>query len=173
VYKVLETERLRIRPINLQDASFILTLVNSKGWLKYIGDRNVKDIKGSEHYIQNILDNPKFFYNVFELKNSGEHLGIVSFLYRDEYQHPDIGFALIPKYEKNGYAFEASKTYLDHIFENSLADKVIGITKPDNLVSIKLLQKLGLSFKEAIVKDKEQLSLFEITNERKLIRRSK
>jgi RimJ/RimL family protein N-acetyltransferase len=166
VYTVLETERLRIRPVNLQDASFILRLVNSAGWLKYIGDRNVKGIEDSENYIHRILSNPKFFYNVFELKNSGQQIGIVSFLHRNEYQYPDIGFALLPEYEKKGYSFEASKTYLDNIFKNDLADKVIGITKPDNHVSIKLLEKLGLSFKESIVKDKEQISLFEITNAR-------
>ena len=164
MYTYLETERLRIRPINLQDASFILRLVNTDGWLKYIGDRNVQDIKGGEQYIQKILNNPKFFYSVFELKNSGKQIGVVSFLYRDEYQYPDIGFALLPEYEKKGYTYEAAKAYLDNIFKNNFADKVIGITKSDNNVSIKLLEKLGLSFKEAIVKDKENLSLFEITN---------
>ncbi|PWT70429.1 MAG: GNAT family N-acetyltransferase [Bacteroidetes bacterium] len=167
MYKVFETERLRVRPINLQDASFILTLVNSEGWLKYIGDRNIKDIGDSEQYIQKILNNSKYFYNVFELKNSGIQIGIVTFLYRDDYQYPDIGFALLPEYEKNGYSFEASRTYLDNIFKNNLADKVLGITVPKNYSSIKLLQKLGLTFKETIVKDKEQLSIFEITNENK------
>ena len=167
MYKILETERLRIRPINLEDASFILSLVNSEGWLEYIGDRNVKDITDSERYIQKILDNPKYFYNVVELKNSGQQIGIVTFLYRDGYEHPDIGFALLPDYEKNGYSFEAAKTYLDDIFQNNLADKVLGVTMPKNRASINLLQKLGLTFKGTLMKDAVELSLFEITAEKK------
>ena len=47
----LETERLIIRPISIIDAAFMLQLMNTKGWLGFIGDRNVKDRTAASNYI--------------------------------------------------------------------------------------------------------------------------
>lgn len=105
MYKKLSTRRLLIRPITREDGNFILELVNSNGWLKYIGDRNVRDVTDAEKYIQKILNNNKYFYNVIQLNDTGESVGIITFLYRDNQKYPDIGFAILPKFEKKGYAF--------------------------------------------------------------------
>ena len=96
----LETERLYIRPLMIKDVDFILQLLNSKGWIQFIGDRNVKDIKAANDYIQRILLNNKFFYSVFEIKETNTPIGIVTFLYRENKNYPDIGFAMLPEYEK-------------------------------------------------------------------------
>ena len=113
MYLRIETERLIIRPIRIGDAEFIKALVNSDGWLKFIGDRNVSNKDDALRYIQKILDNENYYYSVFELKESGEAIGIVTFLKRDDEKFPDIGFAILPEYEKMGYAFEASYAYLE------------------------------------------------------------
>ena len=47
-----ETERLTLRPMTIEDAEFFMELVNTEKWLKFIGDRNVKDIKAAENYIK-------------------------------------------------------------------------------------------------------------------------
>ena len=114
------------------DAEFIVDLVNSKGWLKFIGDRNISDKNDGKKYIQNILDNTNFYYNVFELKKSGKAVGIVTFLKRDDEKFPDIGFALLPEHQRNGYAFEASKAYLEKLKSFNKYENIIAITKPDN-----------------------------------------
>ena len=49
----LETERLIIRQFKLSDASFIMQLLNSPGWLEYIGDRNIRTIDDAEAYLAN------------------------------------------------------------------------------------------------------------------------
>lgn len=61
-----ESKRLILRPLNLNDANFIFELVNSDGWLRFIGDRNVKSQKDAENYILNILDREDTYYTVFE-----------------------------------------------------------------------------------------------------------
>ena len=61
IYK--ETERLTIRPLIVQDAEFIVELLNTEGWIEFIGDRNVKDVKSAKDYINKILSNDKFYYN--------------------------------------------------------------------------------------------------------------
>lgn len=158
MYINIETKRLRIRPIKLIDAEFIMQLVNSEGWLKFIGNRNISNRIHAEKYIQKILDNPKFFYNVFELKESQKAIGIVTFLEREDERFPDIGFALLPEFEKNGYTIEASKAYLKEIDTLNEYENIIAITLPDNQKSIRVLRKLGLKYQGDYKKEDETLS---------------
>ena len=94
----LETERLYMRPLMIKDVDFIIQLLNSKGWIQFIGDRNVKDIKAANEYIQRILLNNKYFYTVFEIKETNMPIGIVTFLYRENKNYPDIGFVYVVKF---------------------------------------------------------------------------
>ena len=167
MYKNIETDRLIIRPINLTDSKFIIELVNSEGWLKFIGNRNISNENDAEKYIQKILDSPNFYYSVFQLKTTKEPIGIVTFLNRSEQRFPDIGFATLPEYEKNGYTLEASRKYLDEIIKSNKYENIIAITIPDNQKSIKLLKKLGLEYESDYVGDDGALSIFSLCAEKK------
>lgn len=140
------------------DAEFIIELVNSEGWLKFIGNRNISNTIDAKKYIQKILDNTKIFYNVFELKESQKAIGIVTFLEREGERFPDIGFALLPEFEKNGYTIEASKAYLKEIDTLNEYENIIAITLPDNQKSIRVLRKLGLKYQGDYKKGDETLS---------------
>ncbi|MHA8067322.1 GNAT family N-acetyltransferase [Aquirufa sp. ROCK2-A2] len=155
----LETERLCIRPLMIKDIDFIIQLLNTKGWIQFIGDRNIKDVKSATDYIQRILSNDKFFYNVFEIKDTNTPIGIVTFLFRENHDSPDIGFAMLPQYAKKGYAFEATKTYLEELKRNRTG-KIIAITKSDNENSIQLLKKLGLLFEKTHLENDEILEMY-------------
>lgn len=168
MYAKIETDRLIIRQINLEDATFMIDLVNSEGWLKFIGDRNISDQKDAEKYIQKILDTPNFYYNVFELKELRKAIGIVTFLKRENEKYPDIGSALLPEFEKNGYTLEACKAYLEKVTIRNEYDTIIGITIPTNLKSISLLQKLGLKHERDIKNEEETLSYYSLKNEQSI-----
>jgi RimJ/RimL family protein N-acetyltransferase len=157
MYNQIETERLTIRPIQLGDKSFILDLLNTKGWLQFIGDRKIRDEKDAENYIQKII---KFFYSVFEIKETAQPIGIITLLYRDNYKYPDIGFAMLPKFEKRGFAFEASKEYLNTIKSEITGKKIIAITLPENKKSIRLIEKLGLKYEDNFVDNSQTLHLY-------------
>lgn len=162
MHKHIETERLVIRPLSLNDAEFILELLNSKGWIEYIGDRKIVDLNGAQEYIKKILENENYYYNVFEIKETNVPIGIVTFLYRKEFDFPDIGYAMLPNFEKKGYAFEATKHYLAHVQNKKSIKKVIAITLPGNSNSISLLEKLGLKQESSFFEDQTQLSLYSI-----------
>lgn len=155
--QILETERLRIRPLSVEDSAFILALVNTQGWLKFIGDRNVKSIDDVVGYIAKIIENPNVIYNVFETKDASQAIGIVTLLTRDELPFPDIGFAILPDFGNKGYTFEASRNYLDALMGNTSIQTILGITLPDNITSINLLEKLGLKYEGSFLKDDEEL----------------
>ena len=160
MYKTLQTARLRIRPIRPSDAGFILELLNSQGWLQYIGDRNIHTSEQARAYIEKIVADPKRFYSVIEVKPSLEAIGIVSFIFRSEFACPDLGYALLPRFEKMGYAEEASRCYLNELLQEGLHPKIIAITNPENQKSVRLLEKLGFSYETTQADENGTLAIF-------------
>jgi [ribosomal protein S5]-alanine N-acetyltransferase len=152
--------RIQLAPLDITHASFIIDLVNSPGWLEFIGERNVKSREDAEAYIRKIESNPAVDYWIIELVTSGEPVGIVTLIQRDYLQSPDIGFALLPAFEKQGYAFEAVSLFLKDFFSVSANKEVHAIILEHNRSSIQLVQKLGFVFDDEIEVNGEQLSLY-------------
>jgi len=50
---ILETDRLILREFHLDDTAFIIELLNSSGWLEFIGDRNIKTEAEAKNYLEN------------------------------------------------------------------------------------------------------------------------
>ncbi len=160
MYCEIKTSRLNIRPINLVDSRFMLELVNTKGWLKYIGDRKVHTVTDAEAYIQRILDNPLYFYHVIEMNDTTDPVGVISFLKRDTQQYYDIGFAILPNFERRGITFEACTAYMHAIQADQAFENLIAICLPNNEPSIVLLKKLGFTFQKEFEQGDEVLALY-------------
>lgn len=145
---LLKTERLRLRAFTLQDASFILELLNSPQWITNIGDRRVTDLKAAEKYIADrylpLYDETGIGAFVLELKDTQEIVGTCGLYKRPDLDHPDIGFALLPKHLKKGYAFEAANALMDYAKKELGISTILGITISENGSSRSLLEKLGL-----------------------------
>ena len=156
----LETSRLLIRPIDLTDASFMYELVNTEGWIRFIGDRNVGDLKAAETYIRGLQENPNIHYHTVDLKESREPIGVVTLIKREEEEQPDIGFAFLPQQQKQGYAFEASLSFLNALLESDAFDQLIAITLADNKASIDLLERLGFSLLKEVKREEEKLRYY-------------
>lgn len=158
-----ETKRLYIEPVTTFDSAFIFELLNTEGWIKFIGDRNIHTLEDATSYIQKIIDNQKSNYWVCKLKENKTPVGIVTFIKRDQFDAPDIGFALLPAYEKKGFAFEATSQVLEGIKKNKSFDTIIAFTLYNNTSSILLLEKLGLAFEKEIQDKEERLFVYSIT----------
>lgn len=152
---ISQTQRLNISKITLQDASFFVALMNTPGFLKYVGDRNIKTVEDAKNHLKKgLLKSYKdhgFGYYKLTLRDSPNMpIGIVGILKRDVLENADVGFALLPEYEKQGYAYEASMGILHLAKATFKLSKIVAITNPDNEKSIALLQKLGLTFEKKI-----------------------
>jgi RimJ/RimL family protein N-acetyltransferase len=148
--KVLTSCRLKLRKLTIKDVDFIVKLLNNPDWLKYIGDRGVKNVQDALVYIQ---QGPQTMYQQYAtgllLVESLAHqqpVGLCGLLKRIELAHPDLGFAFLPEYRKQGFALEAAKLVLADVCEQKLTEKVLAITSVDNEKSINLLKKLNFSF---------------------------
>jgi RimJ/RimL family protein N-acetyltransferase len=156
----LTTERLTLQPLSAADSSFIRELVNTEGWLTFIGDRNVHTDADATAYIKKITDNAALAYWTVHLRDSGIPIAIITFIKRDYLPHHDIGFALLPAYASKGYAYEAAQAVLTHLQNNNALDTLLATTLPDNVLSIKLLQKLGLRFEREIEVEGKRLLVY-------------
>lgn len=158
----IETERLLLRPIRLNDSTFILKLLNSKGWLEFIGDRKVRTESAAKAYLQKVIESRNTFYTLFEIKGTQTPVGIISFLERAEEDFPDLGFALLPKFEGKGYTVEAAGSYLQEIKRNNKFENIIAKTLSRNKRSIAVIRKLGLNYAFDKVKDGELISYYSL-----------
>jgi [ribosomal protein S5]-alanine N-acetyltransferase len=151
---ISETERLTIRQVDVTDASFILELLNSEGWLKYIGDRKIYNLKEAENYILNRFIPPYktigFSFYLVQLKEEKTPVGICGLVKRDFLNDIDLGFAFLPEHNGKGYAFESSMAIMKFAKEKLNINRLLAFCNQDNERSVKLIKKLGMQFKGLI-----------------------
>lgn len=166
---MIETERLIIDTFSVDDAAFVLELLNTPAWLTFIGDRNVRTLDDAKQYI---LTGPLTSYERFgfgpyvvKLKASELPIGICGLYKRDALPDVDLGFAFLPAYAGKGYGYEAASTVLTYAKTVLRLTRMTGITKPTNQSSIRLLEKLGMRFEKKIifVADGQESLLFGLT----------
>ena len=163
---ILQTPRLSIRRLTLEDAPFILNLLNQPSFLRYIGDKGVRNLQDAVRYIETgpLASYERFGFGQFlvELKNSGVPIGMCGLLKRDTLPDVDIGFAFLPEYWSQGYAREAAAAVMNYGREDLRLRRIVAITSPDNDASMKLLGKLGLRFEGMIrlTEDQDEVRLF-------------
>jgi RimJ/RimL family protein N-acetyltransferase len=163
---VIETERLVLRRLAVDDAEFIVELLNQPSFLRYIGDKEVRNNADAVRYIQAgpLASYERFGFGLYlvELKETGVPIGICGLLKRDSLPDVDVGFAFLPSYWSQGYAFEAAAAVMTYGRDVLGLRRIVAITSPDNEGSIRLLEKLGLRF-ERLIKlsaDQSEVRLF-------------
>jgi len=163
---VLETERLALRRLSPGDAEFILDLLNQPSFLRYIGDKGVRNTEEAINYIQTgpvaSYEQHGFGLYLVQLKETGASIGICGLLKRDTLPDVDIGFAFLPAYWSRGYALESAEAVMKYGREKFGLQRIVAITSLNNEASIKLLEKLGMKF-EGVIKlgeDEHEVRLF-------------
>lgn len=167
-HPIFETERLILKPTGVEDAEFIFQLVNSPKWIQYIGDRNVNSIEEAATYIQNRmlpqLERLGFSNYTLIRKSDQAKMGTCGIYSRDGMQDLDIGFAFLPQFEKQGFAYEAASKLVMEAKQTFHLKSLTAFTTKDNFSSQNLLEKLGM--KNAgfirIPNDDEELVLYKI-----------
>ncbi len=163
---VIETERLLLRRLSDDDAEFIVELLNQPSFLRYIGDKEVRNTADAVRYIQGgpIASYERFGFGLYlvEVKETGVSIGICGLLKRDSLPDIDIGFAFLPAFWSQGFASEAASAVMTYGREVLGLKRIVAITSLDNDASIRLLQKIGLRF-EGVIKlaeDQPEVRLF-------------
>lgn len=148
---ILATPRLRLRTAVPEDHGFYLALVNDPAFIEHIGDRGIRTLEEAR---QSLIDGPIAMQAlrghslyVVELLESGAPIGMCGLIKRDTLDGVDIGYAYLPGYRGQGYAYEAGLAVLNHARTLGLA-RVLAIVSPANIASNRLLLKMGMRFEE-------------------------
>ena len=167
---ILETKRLRLREFQADDTQFIVELLNSPGWLQFIGDRNVRTEDQARSYLENgpikSYRENGYGLSLVERKEDNRPIGMCGIINRDSLDTPDIGYALLPDFIGLGYAFEIASATLAYAKIILKIPKISAITTPENIKSIRLLEKIGLKFNRKIFfpDSNEELLLYSTIN---------
>jgi ribosomal-protein-alanine N-acetyltransferase len=163
---MIETPRLHLRPFMLDDALFVLHLLNEPSFLQHIGDKGVRDLEGARGYLSNgpIASYARHGHGLMAvvLKETGEPMGMCGLLKRDNLDHPDLGYAFLPEFWSKGHAMEAAAATLEHGAGVLGFRTILAIVSQGNAASIRLLEKLGFAFVrlEAMHPDEPEVALY-------------
>lgn len=165
---IISTERLHLRVMRLDDAAFYLRLVNEPSFISNIRDKGIRTLDQSRESIETgtLASQEKFGFSFYLVEGRTTHLpmGICGLTKRDSLDDVDLGYAFLPEFCGQGYAYEAALAVLTHT-KNALPIKQLAaITSPTNERSNRLLIKLGFIFQRTTLLsgDSEETRLYRL-----------
>src|SRR5258706_5705727 len=145
---ILETEKLTLRQFTLDDAAFILELVNEPSFIQNIGDRGVRSLADAIKYIETgpVTSYARNGFGLYlvQLKESGESIGMCGLIKRKALEDVDIGYAFLPKFWSKGYAVESALAVKKQAQALRLG-RLLGNVDPSHNRSSPVLLKIGLT----------------------------
>lgn len=153
--KILGTERLTLNLLTLDDADFYLELVNDPTWIANIRDTGISTVEAARDSILNTQiasqnkDGFSFYLVRHQLNNVA--MGICGLKKRDFLDNVDIGYAFLPRYTGQAYAFEAASAVVQYAGTVLRLPKLAAITSPANQRSNQLLKKLGFHLEKVLI----------------------
>ena len=149
---IIETERLILRPFNLEDVAPSYKMNLDPEITRFTNDGGIKTKTEIYQTIkENVLgDYKKHGFGRFAviLKKENKFIGFSGIKYLPEYNLVDIGFRFIKEYWGTGIATESGKASLKFAFTNLKLKKVYGFVLPENKASIRVLEKLKFTFEK-------------------------
>lgn len=147
----IKTARLTLRSFTLQDAESLHQILSITGVLEYFPNPDPPDLEHVQKLVQSRIDHwgdHDYGWWAVEPNGEGELIGWSGLLNLPETDEIEIGYLLSKPYWGKGLATESAIAGLDYGFNSLGIEKIIGIVHPENVASQKVLEKIGLRFKE-------------------------
>lgn len=147
---MLETKRLHLRPPVLTDADNLFQLNSDPLVMRYTGDLNFRTpLDAQELILKKMI--PQFekyqMTRMMVTLHDGTFLGWCGLKYHPETDEVDLGYRFMQKYWGMGYGTESGHASLKYGFETLGLKRIIAKAMPKNTGSIKIMQKLGMTFR--------------------------
>jgi RimJ/RimL family protein N-acetyltransferase len=146
----LETPRLRLRRLAVNDSEFILALYNDPDFIRNIADRGLRTLDDARAFItrgpRSAYANIGYGLLCVEEVAGNQAIGVCGLVKRDELPDSDLGFALLPNWRRRGYAREAATAVVDFARHTLCLPRLLGIVLPSNMPSIHVLEAVGMRF---------------------------
>ena len=146
---IIETERLILREMVIEDAQDMLRLHSNHQVQKYTGENVITSLKEIHSKIkEKCNDYEKYGFGRWAtfLKNGMQFVGWAGLAYLPEFDEIDLGYRFLPEYWGLGIATEASRAILTYGFDSLKIKKIIAIALKENKASIRVMEKVGMEF---------------------------
>ncbi|MEZ6196553.1 MAG: GNAT family N-acetyltransferase [Planctomycetota bacterium] len=144
---VERSERLRLDPIREEDAPLVLRVLDDAEFRRFVADRGVRTEEDARRYLREgplaIAAREGFGLWRVSHRDDGRGIGVASILRRDEYEHPDLGYAIVAEERGRGFATEAGAAAMRIARERLGLGPLLAIVQVDNLASVRVVEKLG------------------------------
>jgi ribosomal-protein-alanine N-acetyltransferase len=157
-FKNLETERLLLRRVTVDDADEMFLLRSNPDSMKYVPRPLAESREDALQHIamidSKIEDNTGINWAI-TLKGNPKFIGIIGhYRIQPENYRAEIGYMILPEYYGKGIATEAIKATLAYGFEDMSLHSIEAVIDPENTASERVLQKNGF-VKEAHILENE------------------
>lgn len=148
----IETERLILRPFLPGDQDHFLALFADPA---LAGDPGAaltrEDCRALFEFYLACWQEEDLAYGAIERRSDGAFLGISGLAILPEPPLCEIGWALFPRYQGQGYAAEAARGWLDYGFGTLGLDRVVALTRSGNPRSLRVMERLAFEVDPAFV----------------------
>lgn len=147
---IAQTERLILRLQTLLDAEKLVEMNSDPEVLRYTGDTTLAHVSEARTLLEEKIFPQWQYYKMGRFAvtlKSGDYLGWCGLKFHPETSEVDLGYRFMKKYWGKGYATESSRAALEYGFDHLNLERIIAKAMPDNKGSLKVMQKLGMSFR--------------------------
>ena len=145
-YPSIETERLLLRPVTMDDAEAMFQYASDRENTRYTFPTNQSLEETKNNIAQFYLANPLGRWGI-ELKSSGQFIGTIDLHKIDTVlKKAAIGYIINKKYWKQGLTTEATRAVIELAFEKIGMNKLTTLHDKDNPASGKVMEKSGMRF---------------------------
>lgn len=148
-FPILTTERLTLRRLSKSDAEAILQLRSDPEINRFLDRKPSATLQEASNFIDSILENEShglFYWAITKTGNEALIGTICLFSFASDGQQCEIGYELLPEYQRQGIMFEAAEKIVEYATETLHLTMIEAISHKDNRRSTGLLLRLG--FKE-------------------------
>ncbi|MNI20854.1 Ribosomal-protein-serine acetyltransferase [compost metagenome] len=146
----LHTERLHLRKMKVSDSSSLFEIWSDPDVTKFMNVScftNENQAKEMINLLDDLSRDSKAIRFSIIKKESNEIIGSCGYNSLDfENEKAEIGYDIAKSFWGRGYASEAICSLLDHAFSSLKLNRIEAKVDPENVNSIKLLQKLNFTF---------------------------
>jgi RimJ/RimL family protein N-acetyltransferase len=144
----LETTRLRLRQFTHDDLQVMWVLGTDPDVIRY-AESPARDMQEVRQRLERgpLADYKKYGYGRFavELKETGKVIGFCGIKYLPEIDLPEVGYRYLKEYWGRGIGTEAAEVCVGFARDDLKIKKLIALIIAENIASIRVAEKLGMS----------------------------
>ncbi|MER2038162.1 MAG: GNAT family N-acetyltransferase [Solibacillus sp.] len=151
-HRKLESERLFLRPISLEDTEDMYEYTADEETTKFLFDTH-KDLTQTKKMIENYYLKEPIGKYAMVLKKSNKMIGAIEFRVHEWNKSGELGFTLNRNFWGKGYMTEAGKLILNLAFHTLELERVFSESDTRNKASSKLMSRLGMTHEGTLRKN--------------------